>query len=54
MFQNYLKIALRTLVKNRVFAVINVFGLAIGLTVYLFGGIIANYEREHDTMFKNH
>lgn len=54
MFQNYLKIALRTLIKNRVFAVINVFGLAIGLTVYLFGGIIANYEREHDIMFNNH
>ena len=54
MFQNYLKIALRTLVKNRVFAVINVLGLAIGLTVYLFGGMIASYEQEHDTMFSNH
>jgi putative ABC transport system permease protein len=54
MFQNYIKIALRTLVKNRVFAFINVFGLAIGLTVYLFGGIIADYEREHDIMFTNH
>lgn len=54
MFQNYIKIALRTLIKNKVFAVINVFGLAIGLTVYLFGGIIAKYEQHHDTMFTNH
>lgn len=54
MFQNYLKIALRTLVKNKTFAVINIFGLAIGLAVYLFAGIIAKYEQEHDTMFSNH
>ncbi len=54
MFQNYLKIALRTLVKNKVFAAINIFGLAIGLAVYLFGGIIAEYEQQHDTMFSNH
>ncbi len=54
MFQSYLKIALRTLIKNKIFAVINIFGLAIGLAVYLFGAILAEYEREHDTMFKNH
>lgn len=54
MFQNYIKIALRALAKNKLYAAINVIGLAIGLTVYLFGGIIAEYERNHDTMYENH
>ena len=54
MFQNYIKIALRALAKNRLYAAINIIGLAIGLAVYLFGGIIAEYERNHDTMYKNH
>jgi len=54
MFQNYIKIALRALAKNKTYAVINIVGLAIGLTVYLFGGILADYELNHDTMFKNH
>ena len=31
MFKNYLKIALRTLVKNKVYALINVSGLAVGM-----------------------
>ncbi len=54
MFQNYIKIALRALAKNKIYAAINIIGLAIGLTVYLFGGILADYELNHDTMFKNH
>ncbi len=54
MFNNYIKIALRALSKNKLYATINVLGLAVGLTVYLFGGIMADYERNHDTMFKNH
>ncbi|WNC73463.1 FtsX-like permease family protein [Thalassotalea psychrophila] len=54
MFQNYIKIALRALAKNKLYAAINIIGLAIGITVYLFGGIIAEYERNHDTMYKNH
>ena len=48
MFQNYIKIALRAMTKNKLYAAINIFGLAIGLTIYLFGGIVANYERNHD------
>lgn len=54
MFQNYIKIAIRALAKNKLYAAINVIGLAIGLTVYLFGGIIAEYEKNHDTMYENH
>ena len=53
MFKNYIVIALRNILKNRLYAVINIIGLALGLTVYLFGGILADYENNHDTMFKN-
>lgn len=54
MFSNYIKIALRSIAKNKLYAAINIMGLAIGLTVYLFGGILANYEHNHDTMYENH
>jgi len=54
MFQSYWKIALRSIAKNKLYAFINILGLAIGLNIYLFGGLLANYERSHDTMFKNH
>ena len=53
MFWNNVKVALRNLRKNKLFAAINIFGLAIGLTIYVFGGLIVNYERTHDTFFKN-
>ena len=49
MLQNYIKIALRALAKNKLYAFINVFGLAIGLAIYLFGNIMAEYENNHDT-----
>jgi len=54
MFHNYIKIALRALAKNKFYAAINVIGLAVGLTVYVFGGILAQYELNHDTMYQNH
>ena len=53
MFWNNLKIALRNLRKNKLFAVINISGLALGLTVYVFGGLLVKYERTHDMFFEN-
>ena len=53
MFWNNVKIALRNLHKNKAFAAINIAGLAIGLTVFVFGILIVNYERTHDTFYKN-
>jgi putative ABC transport system permease protein len=32
MFRNYFRIAVRNLIKNKIFSFINVFGLAVGLT----------------------
>jgi putative ABC transport system permease protein len=54
MFWNYVKIALRNLRKNKTFAAINISGLAIGLTVYVFGGLIVKYETTHDVFFDRH
>jgi putative ABC transport system permease protein len=51
MFWNYVKIALRNLRKNKAFAAINITGLAIGMTIYVFGGLVVNYERTHDVFF---
>lgn len=53
MFWNNVKIALRNLRKHKVFAAINVLGLALGLTVYLFGGLLTKYEKSHDLFFAN-
>ena len=53
MFWNYVKIALRNLRKNKAFAAINISGLAIGLTIYVFGSLLVEYERTHDTFFEN-
>ena len=53
MFWNNVKIALRNLRKNKAFAAINILGLAIGLTIFVFGGLLVEYESTHDAFFKN-
>ena len=53
MFWNNVKIALRNLRKNKMFALVNILGLAIGLTIYLFGGLLVKYESTHDMFFEN-
>ena len=53
MFWNNVKIALRNLRKNKVFALVNILGLALGLTIYVFGGLLVKYESNHDTFFRN-
>jgi putative ABC transport system permease protein len=53
MILNHVKVALRNLRKNKLFATINILGLAIGLTIYVFGGLLVTYERTHDMFFDN-
>lgn len=53
MFWNYIKIAIRNLRKHKSFAAVNIFGLAIGLTTYVFGGLLVRYEETHDAFFEN-
>jgi len=52
MFQNYIKLAFRNLLKNRLYAAINLLGLSLGLLVYFFGSLFAHYERNHDASFE--
>lgn len=45
---HYLKIGFRNLLKNRFFSVINIFGLAAGITAFLLIYCYINYERSYD------
>lgn len=53
MIVSYFRLALRHLLKNRLYTTINIVGLAIGLTIYLFGMLLVEYEHNHDHMFTN-
>ena len=52
MFRNYFKVALRTLLKNRAFAGINIFGLAVGIAccvlIFLYVEDELSYDRFHE------
>ena len=48
MFKNYLKTAFRNLRKNRLYSVINIFGLTVGLAACLLIGVFINHELSYD------
>jgi len=51
MLQNYLKIALRNLIRNRVYSAINIFGLALGVACCL---LLALYIQDEVSYDKHH
>jgi putative ABC transport system permease protein len=53
MLRNYLLTAWRNILKNKLYASINIVGLVVGLAVYIFGSLLATYERSHDGFFEN-
>jgi putative ABC transport system permease protein len=53
MINNYLKIALRSLIKNRLTTLINIFGLAIGLSGSIFIGLYVIDELQYDRHYKS-
>ncbi len=53
MFKNYLKIAWRNLIKNKAFSVINLTGLAIGLSCFLLITSYVTDELSYDRFFPN-
>ena len=53
MFWNNVNIALRNLRKHKLFAAINIFGLALGMTIYVFGSLLVDYEKNHDVFYEN-
>ncbi len=53
MFKNYLKIAVRNLRKNKLYSLINIFGLMVGLAACLLIGIYISHELSYDRFNKN-
>lgn len=53
MFKNYFKIALRNLTRNKSYAFINIFGLAIGLTCTMLIGLYVLQEFSYDRFHEN-
>lgn len=53
MFSNYVKVAIRNIARNKLYAAINIVGLAMGLSIYIFGGLFADYEYSHDAFYEN-
>lgn len=53
MFKNYLKVALRNLLKNKVYSLINISGLAIGMTATIMIGLWINDELSYNDHFEN-
>jgi len=54
MFKNYLKIAYRNLVKNKVYTAINIFGLTLGLTCCMLIFLQVKDETGYDKFWKDH
>lgn len=48
MIKNYLKTALRNLLKTKLFSLINILGLAIGMAAFLFIMLYVYYQRSYD------
>ena len=54
MFTNYLKIALRNLVKNKTYSLINIVGLAMGMAVSVLILMFVMHEFSYDKFHENH
>lgn len=54
MFRNYLKTAWRHLVTNRVYSLLNIMGLAVGMAVALLIGLWAHNEFSYDKFIPDH
>ena len=53
MLENYLQIAWRNIVRNKVYSAISILGLAVGLAMYAFSSLLAAYENNHDAFMPN-
>ena len=53
MLKNLFKVALRSLLKNKVYAFVNIFGLTIGITSCILIGLYIFHELSFDGFHKN-
>ncbi len=49
MFKNNLKIALRYLMKNKLYSILNIIGLALGIASFIVIALYVSYERSYDS-----
>ncbi len=49
MLKNYLKIAYRSIVRNRIYSSINIFGLSLGLASFIIIALFVQYEFSYDS-----
>jgi len=54
MFQNYFKTAWRNILRNKVYATINISGLAVGIAACLLIFVVVQFELSYDTFQKNY
>jgi hypothetical protein len=54
MFRNYFKTAWRNLVNNKVYSILNISGLAVGMAVALIIGLWAYHESTYDKFLPGH
>ena len=54
MFRNYLKVSLRNLWKYKSYALLNIFGLAVGIAAAIVLFLIVRYEMSFDTFHAEH
>ena len=54
MIKYYLKFALRNIIRQKVYSFINIFGLAIGICIFLLIGLYVNNEYSYDRFNPNH
>jgi len=54
MLKNYLKIAVRNLFRNKIYSLINIVGLAIGIAVSVLILLFVMHEYSYDKFHKNH
>jgi len=53
MLRNYIKIAFRNLLKNKVYSLLNIFGLALGIAACFFIFQYVHFEKSYDRFNKN-
>lgn len=54
MIKNYFKITIRTIVKNKVYSALNILGLALGISAFIFILQYVSYENSYDKFHSNH
>ncbi|MEI6347835.1 MAG: ABC transporter permease [Bacteroidota bacterium] len=53
MYTNYLKVIIRNLIRNKLFSIINILGLTIGMTACLLILFYVNFEKSYDKFHEN-